>query len=92
MTTYHPYAVSLSKGQLQKLSRAYNTQSPITIRLTKNQLSGPHELMLTKTEINKLKRAISNKTGSDIKFSNAQIKKAIKKGGSLWGSLINLGS
>ena len=92
MTTYHPYAVSLSKGQLQKLSRAYNTQSPITIRLTKNQLSGSHELMLTKTQINKLKRAISNKTGSDIKFSNAQIKKAIKKGGSLWGSLINLGS
>ena len=92
MTTYHPYGVSLSKGQLQKLSRAYNTQSPITIRLTKNQLSGPHELMLTKTQINKLKRAISNKTGSDIKFSNAQIKKAIKKGGSLWGSLINLGS
>ena len=35
MTTYHPYGVSLSKGQLQKLSRAYNNQSAITIRVTK---------------------------------------------------------
>ena len=66
MTTYHPYGVSLSKGQLQKLSRAYNKQSGITIRLAKNQLSGPHVLMLTKTQINKLKRAISKNTGSDI--------------------------
>ena len=92
MTTYHPYGVSLSKGQLQKLSRAYNEKSPITIRLTKNQLSGPHELMLTKTQINKLKRSISNRTGLDIKFSAVQIRKAIKQGGSLWGSLISLGS
>ena len=92
MTTYHPYGVSLSKGQLQKLSRAYNEKSPITIRLTKNELSGPHVLMLTKTQINKLKRSISNKTGSDIKISKAQIRKAVKQGGSLWGSLINLGS
>ena len=92
MTTYHPYGVSLSKGQSQKLSRAYNEKSPITIRLTKNELSGPHVLMLTKTQINKLKRSISNKTGSDIKISKAQIRKAVKQGGSLWGSLINLGS
>ena len=92
MTTYHPYGVSLSKGQLQKLSRAYNEKSLITIRLTKNELSGPHVLMLTKTQINKLKRSISNKTGSDIKISKAQIRKAVKQGGSLWGSLINLGS
>ena len=85
MTTYHPYGVSLSKGQLQKLAIAYNKKSPITIRLTKNQLSGAHELMLTKTQINKLKRAISNKTGSDIKFSKPQIRNAVRQGGSLWG-------
>ena len=31
-------------------------------------------------------------TGSDIKISNTQIRKAIKYGGSLWGSLFSLGS
>ena len=53
MTKYYPYGVSLSKGQLEKLSRAYNNNSAMTIRLARNELSGPHEIMLTKTQINK---------------------------------------
>ena len=44
------YGVSLSKGQLETLSRAYNNNSAITIRLARKELSGPHELMLTKTQ------------------------------------------
>ena len=92
MTKYYPYGVSLSKGQLEKLSRAYNNNSAITIRLARNELSGPHELMLTKTQINKLKKAMSQATGSDIKISKTQIRKAVRQGGSLWGSLISLGS
>ena len=92
MTKYYPYGVSLNKGQLEKLSRAYNNNSAITIRLTRNELSGPHELMLTKTPINKLKKAMIQGTGSDIKISKTQIRKAVKQGGSLWGSLISLGS
>ena len=51
MTKYYPYGVSLSKGQLEKLSRAYNNNSAITIRLARNEVSGPHELMLTKTQM-----------------------------------------
>ena len=92
MTKYYPYGVSLSKGQLEKLSRAYNNNSAITIRLARNELFGPHELMLTKTQINKLRKAMSQGTGSDIKISKTQIRKAVRQGGSLWGSLINLGS
>ena len=92
MTKCYPYGVSLSKGQLKKLSRAYNNNSAITIRLTRNEISGPHELMLTKTLINKLRKAMSQGTGSDIKISKTQIRKAVRQGGSLRGSLINLGS
>lgn len=33
MLNYFPYGVSLSKGQLEKLSKAYNNKSAITIRL-----------------------------------------------------------
>ena len=91
MTKYYPYGVSLSKGQLEKLSRAYNNNSAITIRLARNELSGPHELMLTKTQINKLRKAMSQGTGSDIKISKTHIRKVSKHGGSLWGSLISLG-
>ena len=92
MTKYYSYGVSLSKGQLEKFSRAYNNNSAITIRLARNELSGPHELMLTKTQVNKLRKAMSQGTGSDIRISKTQIRKAIKHGGSLWGSLISLGS
>ena len=35
---------------------------------------------------------MSQGTGSDIKISKTQIRKAVRQGGSLWGSLINLGS
>ena len=92
MTKYYSYGVSLSKGLLEKLSRAYNNNSAITMRLANNELSGPHELMLTKIKINKLKKAMSQIVGSDVKISKTQIGKAIKHGGSLWGSLVNLGS
>ena len=92
MTKYYPYGVSLSKGQLEKLSRAYNNNSAITIRIARNELSSPHELMLTKSRNNKLKKAMSQGTGSDIKISKTQIRKAVRQGGSLWGSLISLGS
>ena len=92
MTKYYAYGVSLSKDQLEKLSRAYNNNSAITIRLARNELSSPHELMLTKTQINKLRKAMSQGRGSDIKISKSQIRKAVKHGGSLWGSLISLGS
>ena len=64
----------------------------ITIRLARNELSGPHELMLTKIQINKLKKAVSQGTGSDIKISKTQVRKVIKYGGSLWGSLVSLRS
>ena len=55
-----------SKGQLEKLSRAYNNNSAITIRLARNELSGPHELMLIKTQINKLKK--SNESGYGFRY------------------------
>ena len=78
--------MSLSKGRLEKLSRTYINNSAITIRLARNELSGPHELMITKTQINKLKKAMSQGRGSDMKISKTQIRKAVKHGGSLFGS------
>ena len=46
--------------------------------------------MLTKSQINKLKKAMNQGTGSDIKISKTQIRKAVRQGGSLWGSLARL--
>ena len=55
-------------------------------------MSGLDELMLKKTQINKLKRAKSQGVGADTKISKTQIRKAIKQGGSLLSILISLGT
>ena len=54
-TKYFPYGVSLSKGQLEKLAKAYSNKTPITLRLSRDELSGSDELMLTKTQLKKYK-------------------------------------
>ena len=51
---------------------------------------GNDEMMLTKSQINKLLKAKQKNTGAEIKISKSQIRKAVKHGGSLWSSLISL--
>ena len=58
MTNYLEYGVNLSDGQKTNLARAIKTNSELTLRLKNNQLSGRDELMLTKTQVNKIKKAI----------------------------------
>ena len=90
MTSYYSHGVSLSDGQRQKLARAYQNNSAITIRLNKNELTGNDELMLNRTQLNRIQKAMNNGTGVDIKISKTQIRKAVKHGGSLFSSLIPL--
>ena len=83
MTKYFEYGVNLSVGQKENLAKAIQTNSELTLRLKNNQLSGSDELMLTKTQLNKIQKAASNRTGVDLKISKTQIRKAVKHGGSL---------
>ena len=48
--------------------------------------------MLTKRQIDKIKKSIANGTGSDIKISKTQIRKSVKHGGNLFSSLPSLGA
>ena len=92
MTKYFEYGVNLSVGQKENLAKAIQTNSELTLRLKNNQLRGSDELMLTKTQLNKIQKAASNRTGVDIKISKSQIRKAVKQGGSLFSSLAMLGA
>ena len=58
MANYLEYGVNLSDGQKTNLAKAIKTNSELTLRLKNNQLSGKDELMLTKTQVNKIKKAI----------------------------------
>ena len=92
MTKYFEYGVNLSVGQKENLAKAIQTNSELTLRLKNNQLRGSDELMLTKTQLNKIQKAASNRTEVDIKISKTQIRKAVKQGGSLFSSLAMLGA
>ena len=92
MSSYYPHGVKLSEGQRKKLAKAYRDNSAITIRLSNDELSGSDQLMLTNTQLARLKKAKSLGKGSDIKISKTQIRKVVRHGGSLWSTLFSLGT
>ena len=92
MATYFEYGVTLTDGQKSKLASAILNKSPLTLRLKHSHLRGSDELMLTKRQIDKIKKSIANGTGSDIKISKTQIRKSVKHGGNLFSSLASLGA
>lgn len=57
MTNRYPsYKVILSDNQKVKLAKAYQDKSPIALRLSKGELIGKNEMMLTKTQLKKIQR------------------------------------
>ncbi|PFX11744.1 Collagen-like protein 6 [Stylophora pistillata] len=76
----------------RKLAKAFNEKSAITIRLSHDGLSGSDEMMLTQTQIKKIKKAINSGKGVDLKISKTQMSKVAQKGGSLFSSLLALGT
>ena len=90
--SYIKYGVHLSAGQKEKLARALSNKSAITIRLTKSDLTGSDELMLTKTQLKRIQKAMDNGSGLDLKISKTQISHLVQEGGSLWSSLFSLGA
>ena len=92
MTTYIEYGVTLTDGQKSKLMTAIQNRSPLTLRLKHSHLRGSDELMLTKRQVDRIKKSLANGTGSDIKISKTQIRNSVKHGGNLFTSLASLAS
>ena len=92
MTTHYiAYGVTLSDNQRMKLAKAFKEKSPITLRLSHNELTGSDEMMLTQTQIKKIHSKGVGK-GVNLKISKTQITKVAQKGGSLFSSLLNIGT
>ena len=60
--------------------------------MAKSDLTGHDELMLTRTQLKRIQKAMKNKTGVDLKISKTQIRHLVQEGGSLWSSLLTLGA
>ena len=80
MANYTNYGVTLSANQIQNLNKARNSNSDVTLRISKVNLTGKHSLPLTDTQLNKIKKA---KNGVQITLSQSQLSHMEKHGGFL---------
>ena len=91
MVEYSKINCKLTNVELNKLKKSVKSNEGATLRLgiknfNKDEL--PHELLLTTRQNTKLCNAINNNLATDIKLSQAQIKKLIQSGGFL-GKLLS---
>ena len=90
MTQYNTLNVKLSNSQLNKLKSATENGAEVTLNLSSSlighsndETNFPHELLLTDTEVSKIRKAFANDSLANIKFSKTHLSKMIQSGGSL---------
>ena len=101
MTQYNRLNTKLSNSQLNKLKSAIKNETDVVIRLSPNmigdsndQANFPHILSLTERQVSSIRKAFTNNSSVDIKFSKTQLSKMIQSGGflgKLLGPLLKTG-
>ena len=88
MTQYNSVNVKLPNSQLNKLNTAIKNETDVVVRLSSNMIGDsndktnfPHELLLTNRQVSSVRKAFSNNSSADTKFSKAQFSKMIQSGG-----------
>ena len=89
-TDYLPFKIALTDGQKKKLQKAFAARSAVTLRVKPEQIGRGDELLLTGTQINRMKKAASERRGADLRMSKTQIVKTAQRGGSIFSSLFSL--
>ena len=90
MSRYNEFNVNISEGQKRKLKSALKVGEPTSIRLTYEDLIGNDGLYLTKSQIDKIKKAYAGGKGVTIKMSKAQLDHNLKFEGGFLGILARL--
>ena len=75
MASLHNISVQLSEGQKRNLARAYQNNEEVTLRLTRNGLTGPDTLRVPAQEVKRLQKSRNAGKGMQIKISKANIRK-----------------
>ena len=90
MTQYNSLNVKLSNSQLNRLKSAIKNKIEVVLRLSPNMIGEsndeanfPHELLLTDRQISATRKAFSNNSLADVKFSKTLLSKMIQSGGFL---------
>ena len=79
--------VTLSDSQLNKLKSGIKNGTEVTLNLssnvvgnTTNETDFPHKLLLTNTQISRLRKGVADDSSSNIKFSKTQLSKMGQSG------------
>lgn len=73
MSRYTNVKVNVSEGQKDKIKKAVQAGTGVSIRLSHGDLSGEHVLALTQAQVNKMAKAYQSGTGMTIKMSKTQL-------------------
>ena len=95
MTQYNIVNVKLSNSQLNKIKSAIKNENDAVIRLSSSMIGDsndkanfPHELLLTDRQVSTSRKAFSNNSSVEFKFSKNRLSKMIQSGGFL-GKLLS---
>ena len=101
MTQYNTLNVKLSNSQLNKLKCRIKNIIEVTLKISSNAFidsndenNFPHKLLLTNTQVSKLRKAFSNNPSANIELSKPQLHKIEQSGGfsgRLLGPLLKTG-
>ena len=88
--TYHPYKIALTKGQKKKLQKAYVSKTAVALRVKPEQNGRGDELLLTATQISRVKKTAAAGKGLELKLSQTQIQNTAQRGGNLFSAVLGL--
>ena len=98
MTQYNTLNKKLSNSQFNKLKSGIKNGTEVTLKLSSNVVGDSndennflHKLLLTNTQVAKLRKAFANNSSANIKLSKTHLYKIGQSGGFLLGPLLKTG-
>ena len=90
MTQYNTLSVKLFNSQLTKLKLGIKNGTQVTLKILSNVVGDsndknnfPHKVLLTNTQVSKIRKAFGNGSSANIKLVKTQLHKIGQLGGSL---------
>ena len=77
------HSLHLTETNLKKIANALEKSLPVTLQFLNKHLNGSHPMMLLKTQLAKINKAVKTGKGLRMSFSASHLKKMSKHGGLL---------
>ena len=89
-TTYHPYKIALTDGKKEKLQKAYVTKTAVALRVKPEPFGRGDELLLTATQISRVKKTAAAGKGLELNLSQTQIQSTAQRAGNMFSAMLGL--